>query len=178
VDEGRFRADLLHRLDVVRLQLPPLRERRDDVPRLAERFLAVAARRFDAPPKRFAKPALERLRGYGWPGNVRELENLCWRLAALAPDDTITAADLDGMLASDAAPHAGNDWESRLAAWARERLAAGADDLHADARARLEQVLFDAALAHTGGHRGEAAARLGLGRNTLSRRLGSGRKRR
>jgi two-component system nitrogen regulation response regulator GlnG len=178
VADGRFRADLLHRLDVVRLQLPPLRERRDDVPRLAERFLAVAARRFDAPAKRFAKPALERLRAYDWPGNVRELENLCWRLAALAPDATIVAADLDGMLPSAAAPRAAGDWESALADWARARLAAGAGDLHADARARLEQVLFDAALAHTGGHRGEAAARLGLGRNTLARRLGSGRKRR
>jgi two-component system nitrogen regulation response regulator GlnG len=178
VAEGRFRADLLHRLDVVRLQLPPLRERRDDVPRLAERFLAVAARRFRAPPKRFAKPALERLRAHDWPGNVRELENLCWRLAALAPDDTIVAADLDGMLGTVTAPRAAGDWESALADWARARLAAGAADLHADARARLEQVLFDAALAHTGGHRGEAAARLGLGRNTLTRRLGGERKRR
>ena len=178
VAEGRFRADLLHRLDVVRLQLPPLRERRDDVPRLAERFLAVAARRFGTPPKRFAKPALERLRDHDWPGNVRELENLCWRLAALAPDDTIAAADLDGMLGNGAAARVDSDWESQLATWARARLSAGAADLHADARARLEQVLFDAALAHTGGHRGEAAARLGLGRNTLTRRLGSDRKRR
>jgi two-component system nitrogen regulation response regulator GlnG len=178
VAEGRFRADLLHRLDVVRLQLPPLRERRDDVPRLAERFLAVAARKLGAPAKRFAKPALERLRAHAWPGNVRELENLCWRLAALAPDDTIVAADLDDMLASATTPRPSHDWESQLAAWARARLAAGANDLHADARARLEQVLFDAALAHTDGHRGEAAARLGLGRNTLTRRLGADRKRR
>jgi two-component system nitrogen regulation response regulator GlnG len=178
VAEGCFRADLLHRLDVVRLQLPPLRERRDDVPRLAERFLAVAARRFGTPPKRFAKPALERLRDHDWPGNVRELENLCWRLAALAPDDTIAAADLDGMLGNGAAARVDSDWESQLATWARARLSAGAADLHAEARARLEQVLFDAALAHTGGHRGEAAARLGLGRNTLTRRLGSDRKRR
>src|SRR5689334_11736041 len=85
VADGSFRADLLHRLDVVRLQLPPLRARKDDVPLLAARFLAVAAQRLGTPAKRFAKPALERLRAHDWPGNVRELENLCWRLAALAP---------------------------------------------------------------------------------------------
>src|SRR6478736_419535 len=81
VAQGKFRADLLHRLDVVRLQLPPLRERREDIPLLAERFLAAAARKLDAPPKRFARPALARLREHAWPGNVRELENLCWRMA-------------------------------------------------------------------------------------------------
>src|SRR3546814_3720425 len=73
VADGRFRSDLLHRLDVVRLHLPPLRERRGDVPKLAERFLQAAAVRFDAPPKRFGKAALERLQNHDWPGNVREL---------------------------------------------------------------------------------------------------------
>ncbi|MFC3551896.1 nitrogen regulation protein NR(I) [Lysobacter cavernae] len=182
VADGRFRADLLHRLDVVRLRLPPLRERREDVPRLAERFLAAAALRFDAPAKRFAKPALERLLAYDWPGNVRQLENLCWRLAALAPGDTITRADLDDALA--AAPGQGivaagneDDWDARLAAWARAQLALGNDGLHAQALERFERALFEAALEHTGGRRSEAAARLGLGRNTLTRKLGPGRKR-
>ena len=174
VAEGRFRADLLHRLDVVRLQLPPLRARRDDVPLLAERFLRAAAARLGAPAKRFAKPALERLRAYDWPGNVRELENVCWRLAALAPGETITVADLDGAFAQSGAPAVSDDWESGLAAWARERLAAGTRDLHAQARARLDRVLLDAALAHTQGHRSEAAARLGLGRNTITRKLAAG----
>ena len=176
VAEGRFRADLLHRLDVVRLRLPPLRERRDDVPALAERFLANAARRLGAPAKRFAKPALERLRAHDWPGNVRELENLCWRLAALAPGETIGAAELDAAFVP-AATATTDTWEVALSAWARERLAAGDTGVHADALVRLERVLFDAALAHTGGHRSQAAARLGLGRNTLTRKLGPGRKR-
>jgi two-component system, NtrC family, nitrogen regulation response regulator GlnG len=178
VADGRFRADLLHRLDVVRLQLPPLRARRDDVPLLAERFLLSAAVRLGAPAKRFAKAALERLRAYDWPGNVRELENVCWRLAALAPGETIGVADLDGALLQAPTPPGASeaDWESALAAWARTRLAAGTHDLHAQARARLDRILLDAALAHTQGHRSEAAARLGLGRNTVSRKLATGRK--
>src|SRR5690606_39165734 len=93
VADGRFRADLLHRLDVVRLRLPPLRERREDIPRLAARFLQRAAARFDAPPKRLSAAAVARLQAHDWPGNVRELENLCWRLAALAPGDVAEAPD-------------------------------------------------------------------------------------
>ncbi|MFZ5636357.1 MAG: nitrogen regulation protein NR(I) [Pseudomonadota bacterium] len=183
VAEGRFRADLLHRLDVVRLQLPPLRERRGDIPRLAERFLRAAALRFDAPAKRFAPVALQRLQAHDWPGNVRELENLCWRLAALAPGDTIVPADLEGALAergsgrrADAMTIAPDAWDAALAAWARAQFDAGRGDLHAEARARFDQALFEAALAHTGGHRSEAAAKLGLGRNTLTRKLGPGRR--
>jgi two-component system nitrogen regulation response regulator GlnG len=177
VAEGRFRADLLHRLDVVRLQLPPLRARRDDVPLLAGRFLSSAAARLGAPAKRFARPALERLCAHDWPGNVRELENACWRLAALAPGETITVADLDGAFAAPPTPVASDDWETGLAAWARERLTAGAHDLHAQARSRMDRILLDAALAHTQGHRSEAAARLGLGRNTVTRKLASARER-
>jgi two-component system nitrogen regulation response regulator GlnG len=184
VEQGRFRADLLHRLDVVRLQLPPLRERRADVPLLARRFLASAAQRLGTPAKRLDAAAVARLQAHDWPGNVRELENACWRLAALAPDDSIGAADVDAIAGLAARAGAGTatatatgaGWEDALAAWARERLASDASDLHGEARARLEQVLFDAALAHTGGHRGEAAARLGLGRNTLTRRLGARRR--
>ncbi|UHQ20498.1 nitrogen regulation protein NR(I) [Lysobacter sp. KIS68-7] len=178
VADGRFRADVLHRLDVVRLQLPPLRERRDDVPALAERFLAAAARKLDTPAKKFTKPALERLKRHDWPGNVRELENLCWRLVALAPGDTIGTAELDAaFVRTSERAGQGEDWEVGLASWARMRLADGAPDLHGEALAKFEHVLFDAALEHTHGHRGEAASRLGLGRNTLTRKLGPGRKR-
>src|SRR5690606_29919316 len=111
-------------------------------------------------------------------GNVRELENACWRLAALAPDDRIGAAEIEALAGLSARRGASTgedvdvDWEAALAEWARARLAADAQDLHGDARDRMERVLFDAALEFTGGHRGDAAARLGLGRNTLTRRLG------
>jgi Response regulator containing CheY-like receiver, AAA-type ATPase, and DNA-binding domains len=157
--------------------VPPLRARRDDVPLLAERFLVSAAARLGAPAKRFAKPALERLRAYDWPGNVRELENVCWRLAALAPGETITLADLDGAFTPAETPASGDGWEAALATWARDRLAGGANDLHAQARERLDRVLLEAALAHTHGHRSEAAARLGLGRNTVTRKLATPRRR-
>ncbi|TDK23868.1 nitrogen regulation protein NR(I) [Luteimonas aestuarii] len=177
VREGGFRADLLHRLNVVRLQLPPLRERREDIPLLAERFLLAAAERFDAAPKRFGKAAMARLLAHDWPGNVRELENLCWRLAALAPADTIMPADLDGAFATSGG-NEGVGWEAALAHWARGQLAAGATDVHASARERFDRVLLDAALEHTGGRRTEAATRLGLGRNTLTRKLGTSRTRR
>jgi two-component system nitrogen regulation response regulator GlnG len=184
VDDGRFRADLLHRLDVVRLALPPLRERREDIPELAAGFLEAAGRKLGVGTRRLSADALRELQQRDWPGNVRELENLCWRLAALAPDETVTAADLAPI--GGAGPHAGDArttglgsaWESGLADWARARLQSGAGDLHAEARERMEQVLFETALEHTGGHRGEAAAKLGLGRNTLTRKLGPGRKRR
>ena len=179
VEQGRFRADLLHRLDVVRLPLPPLRERREDIPQLAARFLATAAARLQVPSKGFSKSAMECLRAHAWPGNVRELENLCWRLAVLAPGDVIGLADLAGALpAPQLADADAGSWQHQLDAWARARLAAGAQDLHAEAKRDFEAVLLQAALDHCDGHRGLAATRLGLGRNTVSRKLGASRTRR
>ena len=179
VEQGRFRADLLHRLDVVRLQIPPLRERREDIPQLAARFLANAAQRLQLPAKQLSNAALARLRLHDWPGNVRELENLCWRLAALAPGASIGSDDVnDAMPALRDARDAATSWQQALATWARAQLDAGVDDLHAAARRDFDQVLLQAALDHSEGHRGDAAHKLGLGRNTLTRKLGSSRKRR
>ncbi|KFN50651.1 nitrogen regulation protein NR(I) [Arenimonas composti] len=187
VAAGRFRADLLHRLDVVRLRLPPLRERLDDVPLLAARFLARAARRLGLPGKQLDSAAVRRLQQHAWPGNVRELENLCWRLVALAPAETVGVRDLEGLLRAGPGATAGaaaaegdatSDWQTPLAAAVRAALAAGEPQLQARLRGQFEQVLLDAALAHTGGHRQNAATALGIGRNAVTRKLGSRRARR
>jgi two-component system nitrogen regulation response regulator GlnG len=178
VEQGRFRADLLHRLDVVRLRLPPLRERREDIPQLAARFMAGAARRLQVPAKTLSTAALDRLRAHHWPGNVRELENICWRLAALAPGEVVTAADLADVLPdAPTAADADATWLQPLDGWARQQLQAGVQDLHAQARLAFDRTLLQAAMAHCNGHRGEAAVALGLGRNTVTRKLGASRKR-
>ncbi len=176
VADGRFREDLLHRLDVVRLHVPPLRERGDDIAHLAERFLARAAQRFDAPAKTLSRAAVERLRAHPWPGNVRELENLCWRMAALAPGDRLDADDVQAALGASASSAVADDWATQLDAWVRTQLADGVEGLHGQVVERVERVLLEAALDHTGGRRAEAAARLGVGRNTLTRKLGPGRR--
>jgi Response regulator containing CheY-like receiver, AAA-type ATPase, and DNA-binding domains len=181
VQQGRFRADLLHRLNVVRLQIPALRERRGDIPLLATTFLHRASRKLGGGAKRFEPAALAALQAMDWPGNVRELQNLCWRLAALAPGETITLEDLQVLQAPVAAPPAAPasaaQWDMQLRQWALDCLRAGARDLHAEARERFDRALLNAALEHTGGRRVEAAALLGVGRNTVTRKLGPGRRR-
>lgn len=174
--EGRFRADLLHRLDVVRLRLPPLRERRADVPLLAERFLEQACHKLGVPAKQLQPAAMAALQQQAWPGNVRELENVCWRLAALAPSERIGVRDL--ALAFPQAPPeraSAHHWSNSLAAEVRAALARGERNLHPALREVFDRTVLEAALAHCEGHRQQAADRLGLGRNTLTRKLGSGR---
>ncbi len=171
---GQFRADLLHRLDVVRIALPPLRQRRSDIPKLAEHFLAAAAVELKLPPKRFGKAALKAIAQRDFPGNVRELENLCRRLAVIAPGAEILPGDL-----GTAAPAAGgDDWTHALRDWAEQALARGEADIHARAREALDHTLMQVALRAHDNHRQHAAAALGVGRNTLTRKLGASRTRR
>ncbi|MGH8183413.1 MAG: nitrogen regulation protein NR(I) [Rhodanobacteraceae bacterium] len=180
VARGEFRADLMHRLDVVRINLPALRERRADIPLLARQFMADAARELKLPEKHLTQSAAQALTKMDFPGNVRQLGNLCRRLAVIAPGSMIRCDDLEdlgkrGATAASASPALA--WESSLRSWASAELAAGTRNLHARARARFDRVLLDAALSACDGRRQSAAKALGLGRNTLTRKLGSSRKR-
>ena len=177
VERGEFRADLLHRLDVVRLRLPPLDERAADIPLLATHFLARAAQEMRLEPKRFTASALAELGKRSWPGNVRQLENLCRRLAVMTPGREIRPQDLP---AGDNAivVQTSEGWRENLHRLARNRLARGEQGIYDELRQEFDATLIEAALAENSGRRVRAAEQLGLGRNTLTRKVGASRKRR
>ncbi len=174
VASGQFRADLMHRLDVVRIELPSLRARRTDIPLLARHFLASTSQELKLPPKRFTPAALKLISQRDFPGNVRELHNLCRRLAVIAPGSEILPADLG----TTSATAASGDWTDALRDWALAALGEGEENIHARARDALDQTLLQAALQASEGHRQHAAQALGVGRNTLTRKLGASRTRR
>ena len=174
VSAGRFRADLRHRLDVIRIALPSLRQRRGDIPLLATHFLATAAHELGLPGKQFTPDALARISLLDFPGNVRELENLCRRLAVVAPGQWIMPTDLDGMNANGPP----GDWTEGLRDWAGRALAGAESDIRARAMEAMDKAWLQVALLAHDGHRQRAAAALGVGRNTLTRKLGASRSRR
>jgi len=172
VRSGQFREDLYHRLNVIRIELPPLRARREDVADLLSHYLGVAARELGVDAKTLTPDALARLVAYGWPGNVRELVNLCRRLTVLAPGNEIRIEDLPPEISgSGATAPAESDWTAVLAQWADRQSAAPARPLLEDALPAFERTLLRVALKRTQGHRQEAARLLGWGRNTLTRKL-------
>lgn len=165
IREGRFREDLYHRLNVVRLDIPPLRERREDIAVLTETFLDEAAMELGVERKRLASDALHVLEQRGWPGNVRELRNFCRRLTALAPGSSITLADAR---ASASGGSASSDTNEK---WFEQWFADPCDGVALRAQEALERELIRKALQETCGHRQQAAKRLGWGRNTLTRKM-------
>jgi two-component system nitrogen regulation response regulator GlnG len=172
VKDGRFREDLFHRLNVIRIHLPPLRERREDIGLLARHFLKRAALELGVEPKQLAPEAEEYLAQLPWPGNVRQLENTCRWLTVMAPGRAIRIEDLPPELRSlDAAESQGPEWEASLKNAVEARLARGEEEIYKDVNASFERALIEVALRHTGGHKQEAARRLGWGRNTLTRKL-------
>lgn len=172
VRAGLFREDLFHRLNVIRIELPPLRSRREDIADLLHHYLRIAAQELGVEPKSLSAEARDKLVSHSWPGNVRELVNLCRRLTVLAPGNQIRLADLPSeMLAAGAAGAADADWTGALARWADAQTHSLARPLLEDAMPAFERTLITVALRHTQGHRQDAAKLLGWGRNTLTRKL-------
>ena len=206
VKDGVFREDLFHRLNVIRLRLPALRERREDIPMLTQHFLQQSARQLGVEPKRMSTIAMERLQTFSFPGNVRQLENICHWLTVMAPAQQIALKDLPpevlkeeaalevavekgasgraeaiastGSAAYAHAPVLSNDAPSSSEAWleglgkqAQELLSQGHNDVWDQLTHQFEAQLLRTALVATHGRRVEAASRLGIGRNTITRKL-------
>ena len=199
VRQGSFREDLYHRLNVIKLRLPSLRERREDIPLLARHFLAKSAAELAVEPKRLSDEALAFISQLPFPGNVRQLENLCHWLTVLAPAQIVkvedlpmevrheTGSPLTMVVAPSAAPTAVNgappplvppstawpdqDWQTPLTAEVERRLKAGTPDVMEALAREFEATVIRTALKHTHGRRIDAATRLGLGRNTITRKI-------
>ena len=172
VREGRFREDLYHRLNVIRIHLPGLRERREDIPRLARHFLARAAEELGGETKLLLPETEAYIAALPWQGNVRQLENVCRWLTVMAAGREVHVVDLPTELqTSGAIATVSGDWVAELRAWADAEVRRGMPRLLDAATPRFETVMIEVALAHTRGRRGEAAELLGWGRNTLTRKI-------
>ncbi|MFB2663063.1 nitrogen regulation protein NR(I) [Shewanella mangrovisoli] len=174
--KGGFREDLFHRLNVIRVHLPPLSQRREDIPQLATHFLASAAKEIGVEAKILTKETAAKLSQLPWPGNVRQLENTCRWLTVMASGQEILPQDLPPELLKEPAsinPMAkgSQDWQSALTEWIDQKLSEGNSDLLTEVQPAFERILLETALRHTQGHKQEAAKRLGWGRNTLTRKL-------
>lgn len=172
VQEGEFREDLYHRINVIRVHIPPLRDRRQDIPALMRHFLSVAARELTVEPKSLPIETERYLSQLPWPGNVRQLENTCRWLTVMALGQEILLDDLPSELHPRISTTESTlDWEKGLQLWAEQCLILGKHPLLEEALPRFEAVMINAALKHTGGRRQEAAKLLGWGRNTLTRKI-------
>jgi two-component system nitrogen regulation response regulator GlnG len=173
VRQGQFREDLLHRLNVIRIEVPPLRVRREDIAELLIHYLAAAARELGIEAKTLTPEAAAALANFDWPGNVRQVVNACRRLTATAPGREIKVEDIPADLGGGVPGTAKlqDEWTRQLTHWAEKRLAAGETPLLDDALPEFERTLIRAALRQAQGGRQEAARLLGWGRNTLTRKL-------
>lgn len=169
---GLFREDLFHRLNVIRLRLPPLRERREDIPLLVKHFLQQSARELGVDTKIPSAATLAYLTNMNWSGNVRQLENICHWLTVMAPGQNIDVADLPPELKEDSAkPQTTSNWREALALDVIDALNRGEQEILDNRAKDFERILITKALQHTGGRRIEAAHQLGIGRNTLTRKI-------
>lgn len=172
VKQGQFREDLFHRLNVIRIRLPSLEDRREDIPALIQYFLSRSAEELDVDPKSLSEDALERLVRYSWPGNVRELENTARLLTVMAPGQIIGIEDLPAEIQGKPGISDGTiSWQDNLKHAVDQELSNGASHIFKDLNQDFERILIKEALKHTGGRKQDAAKRLGWGRNTLTRKL-------
>ncbi|MBU2979515.1 nitrogen regulation protein NR(I) [Alteromonas sp. C1M14] len=176
VAEGKFREDLFHRLNVIRIHIPSLAERREDIPLLARHFLRSAAKELDVESKLLSKEAEKLMAQLAWPGNVRQLENVCRWLTVMASGQEVLPTDLppeihsENTIEKSGAATVG-DWPELLAKWTDQQLQEGHFNILNDAMLTFEKILLERALHYTHGHKQDAAKRLGWGRNTLTRKL-------
>lgn len=172
VKEGQFREDLFHRLNVIRIHLPSLRERREDIPLLAEHFLQAVAIELGEKVKTLSAEVKSYISRLDWHGNVRQLENMCRWLTVMAPSDLVHLEDMPPELKEEGEQASNStDWENTLRQWADWQLSQGDTDIIGDALPRFERILIETALKQTNGHRQEASRLLGWGRNTLTRKI-------
>jgi two-component system nitrogen regulation response regulator GlnG len=171
VKQGLFREDLFHRLNVIRLKLPSLRERREDIALLARHFLSKSARDLGVESKRLTEPAMKYLSALDWPGNVRQLENICHWVTVMAPGVNVDVPDLPAEIRERDTRTVTESWISALEREAESALNRGERRIMDEMTRSFEKALILKALAHTGGRRIEAANLLGLGRNTLTRKI-------
>ncbi len=174
VQQGLFREDLFHRLNVIRIQLPPLRDRREDIPALLNLFMQRATRELQVEHKTFLPEVVDYLSSLDWPGNVRQLENTCHWLAVMTSGQQIHLSDLPPELQpgfQQGSQTGVTSWQDALQQHLQQSLAQGKQQVATDIIPQVEKILIDAALEHTGGKKHEAAKLLGWGRNTLTRKL-------
>jgi len=177
VAEGKFREDLFHRLNVIRIQIPALKDRKQDIPKLAQHFLQQAARELNVEAKNLAPETEKFLAQLDWPGNVRQLENSCRWLTVMASGKQVLLSDLPPELTTapkvvvNSTAGGQQSWQDALAAWVSQKLNAGEENILAEAGPEFEKIVLQQALHYTHGHKQDAAKRLGWGRNTLTRKL-------
>lgn len=173
VQSGDFREDLFHRLNVIRIHLPNLKERKEDIEQLTNHFLNLAANELGVECKSISKAAIKFMQRCDWPGNVRQLENTCRYLMVMASGQEILTDDMPEELSAItvAPPTASGSWRIQLSSWVDEQLTQGASDILSTALPEFEKICLERALNFTHGHKQEAAKKLGWGRNTLTRKL-------
>lgn len=178
VEQGKFREDLFHRLNVIRIHIPALKDRQEDIPQLCEHFLIKAAKELGVEAKSLSKQASEFLSHYTWPGNVRQLENTCRWLTVMASGKDILLDDLPPEIlnkpthsSASSSSSVSDDWVEAFTAWLDKEFSEGRSDINAIAQPTFEKALIEVALKHTRGHKQDAAKRIGWGRNTITRKM-------